>query len=85
MTARIDHTGRILIPLQLRRELQLTEDSDLILRVVDGELRMHTRQEALRRARERLKRLKKPGQSVTDEFLAERRQEAQRELEDLNR
>ena len=62
----MDSAGRILIPLKQRRELGLTEGSELILRVDNGELRMHTREDAIRRARERLKRLKKPGVSVVD-------------------
>lgn len=84
-TAKIDGAGRVLVPLKFRRELGLTENSDLILRVEAGELRMHTREAALKRARERLSRLKKPGESVVDEFLAERREEARRELEELDR
>jgi AbrB family looped-hinge helix DNA binding protein len=82
--AKIDRAGRILVPLKLRRELGLTENTDLILRVENGELRMHTREEAIRRARARLKRLKKPGESVVDEFLAERREAARREAEEMD-
>lgn len=84
-TIRLDKTGRVLVPLKIRRELGLAEGSELILRVEDGELRLHSREEAIRRSRARLKRLKKPGQSVVDEFLNERRKEARRELEDLDR
>lgn len=84
-TARIDRAGRILIPPKLRRELGLTANSDLILRVESGELRVHTRQAAIRRARERLGRLKKPGESVVDEFLAERREAGRRELDEMDR
>jgi AbrB family looped-hinge helix DNA binding protein len=83
-TSKIDRAGRVLIPLKVRRELGLHENSDVILRVENGELRMHTREEAIRKARQRLKRLKKPGESVVDEFLAERREESARELRKLN-
>ncbi|MBL8227881.1 MAG: AbrB/MazE/SpoVT family DNA-binding domain-containing protein [Bryobacterales bacterium] len=84
-TARIDRAGRVLIPLKLRKELGLTEDSEVVLRVEDGQLLMQTREEAVRRARERLKRLKRPGLTVVDEFLAERRAEAKRERAELDR
>lgn len=84
-TARIDRAGRVLVPLKVRRELGLTENTDLILRVEDGELRIHTREEALRRGRERLRRLKLPNESVVDGFLKERRAEARREVEELDR
>jgi hypothetical protein len=71
--------------MKLRKELGLVENSELVLRIVDGELRLHTREAALQRARERLGRLKKPGESVVGEFLDERRQEVRRELEDQDR
>lgn len=85
VTTKIDRTGRVLVPLKLRRELGLSEESDLILRVEDGELRMHTRETAIRRARERLARLKRPGESVVDQFLSDRREETSRELEEMDR
>lgn len=84
-TTKIDSAGRVLVPLKLRRALGLAGNTDLILRIEDGELRMHTREEAIRRARERLKRLKKPGQSVVAEFLAERQEEARRERDEILR
>lgn len=83
-TVKIDKSGRILIPLKLRKELGFKEGSELIVRVEQGELRVHTREAALRRAQQRLKRLKKPGESVVDEFLAERREEARRELMEMD-
>ena len=84
-TTKLDNAGRVLVPLKFRRQLGLAANAELILRIEDGELRMHTRETAIRRARERLKRLKKPGESVVDEFLSERREEARRELQDLDR
>jgi hypothetical protein len=71
--------------MKLRKELGLVENSELVLRIVDGELRLHTREAALQRAGGRLGRLKKPGESVVSEFLDERRQEVRRELEDQDR
>lgn len=85
VTAKIDHAGRVLIPLKLRRELGFGVNSDLILRVENGELRIHTRETAVRRAREAVSGFKKPGESVVDEFLNERRHEALRELEEMDR
>lgn len=79
LTSKIDGAGRVLLPLKIRRELGLAENTEVILRVEDGELRLHTRKEAMRRAKVRLAGRKKPGESVVTEFLAERRQEAQRE------
>ncbi|MDX2150676.1 MAG: hypothetical protein SFV54_08070 [Bryobacteraceae bacterium] len=78
-TARIDASGRLLVPIRVRRELGLKPNVDLVLTVQNGELRVHTREWAIKQARERLMRLKRPGQSVVDEFLAERREEARKE------
>lgn len=69
-----------MIPRVFRERLQLTEGMELIVRIEDGELRMSTRAEALKRAQRELTALKKePGQSVVDEFIADRRREAERE------
>lgn len=69
-----------MIPRAFRERLQLTEGMELIVRIEDGELRMSTRAEALKRAQRELTALKKePDQSVVDEFIADRRREAERE------
>lgn len=77
--AKMDRAGRLVLPLKVRRELGLTENSELVVQVEDGGLRVQTREAALHRVQERLKRFKRPGRSVVDEFLAERREEAGRE------
>jgi len=59
--------------------------SEVILACEDGELRAHTRDQALLKIQARLSQLVPPGVSVVDEFLAEKREEAKRELEDLDR
>jgi AbrB family looped-hinge helix DNA binding protein len=84
VAVKIDRAGRVLVPLKLRRELGIEAGAELILRLEDGELRMYTRQVALRRVREALQRLKRPGDSVVDEVLAGRRQEAERELREMD-
>jgi AbrB family looped-hinge helix DNA binding protein len=81
---KIDRAGRVLVPLKLRRELGIEAGAELILRLEGGELRMYTRQAALRRVREALRRLKRPGDSVVDEVLAGCRQEAERELREMD-
>lgn len=69
-----------MIPRSFRERLKLSAGMELIVRIEDGELRMTTRAEALRRAQRELSALKKePGQSVVDEFIADRRREAERE------
>jgi hypothetical protein len=51
----------------------------LILRVVDGELRIATRQERLRRAQESVRSYVPAGVSLADELSAERREAAKHE------
>jgi bifunctional DNA-binding transcriptional regulator/antitoxin component of YhaV-PrlF toxin-antitoxin module len=79
--AKMDRAGRLAIPLQLRRELGLSEDSELLVRVEGNSLRIQTRESAIREVQERLQKYRKPGRSVVDEFLKERREEARREWE----
>jgi AbrB family looped-hinge helix DNA binding protein len=76
---KLDKAGRLMVPHKLRRELGLDQNSRLLVRVEDGGLRVETREVALRRLQEYMRKFKKPGESVVDEFLAERREEARRE------
>ncbi len=73
MTCRVDRAGRILLPLQIRKELGVKPGMELLLTYADGALRIETRANALARARRLARRLVRPGVSVVDEFLAERR------------
>ena len=47
--------------------------------MVDGELRIVSRREGIRKAQAIVARYKQPGVSVVDEFIAERRAEAERD------
>ena len=68
-----------MIPQRFRESLGLSEGSEVIVRMEDGELRLSTPRQALKQAQQALSLLKKPGKCVVDEFLAERKQEAARE------
>jgi AbrB family looped-hinge helix DNA binding protein len=78
-TIRIREGGRIVIPAAVRAALGVGPGDDLIATFEDGEFRLTTRTEKIRRLQERLKKYIKPGESVVDEFIAERRAEALRE------
>ena len=79
-TATLDKTGRIVIPAEVRAESDLLPGEELIVITEGpGEVRVMTRKAALRRAQERLARLKNPMESVVDEFLADRRREVDAE------
>ena len=75
-STKIAHGGRLVIPAKHRRALGLRTGDEVILRVVDGELRILSRTEAVRRAQELVRRHVRKERSLVDELSAERRAEA---------
>jgi antitoxin PrlF len=73
--------GRLQVPADIRRALGLKDGDAVTLEVVDGELRVVPYREVIRRVQERFRRAVPPGASLVDEFIAERRAEAERELD----
>lgn len=71
--------GRIVIPVDLRRQLGLSEGQRLIARVEDGELRLSTFRANLERAQALVRSRVPAGTSFVDELIAERRRDAARE------
>lgn len=77
--ARVNENGRIVIPAALRQALGIAAGDELILRVQDDELRITTLRGRIERARQIVRRHVKPGRSLVDELIAERRKAAKRE------
>jgi len=75
---RISKEGRVLIPATVRQELGFGENEPLSLYVQDGEVRIVSRIQAVRQMQQRMAKYKKAGESVVDELLRERREEAAR-------
>ncbi|MCY4041367.1 MAG: hypothetical protein OXF72_08945 [Gammaproteobacteria bacterium] len=65
--------GRLVIPKAMREAMRLGADGYVTACVSSGELRVVSRDAAIRRMQRVARSLKKPGTSVVDEFLAERR------------
>ena len=80
-TVRIEKNGKILLPVTVRRILDLHGGSDLILNVDEANqlITLETRQRALSRIRKRLARYIPPDTLLSNELLADRREEAARE------
>jgi len=77
--------GRFVIPAAMREEMGVKPGEDLILHVENGELRVRSWLQNLRRVQAELSALKKPDESVVDEFLKERREERLRSDKRLDR
>ena len=76
---RINENGRIVIPVSFRKALGVKVGDEVILRMEDDELRITTMQRRLERARRRIRQYVKPGVSLADELISERREAAKRE------
>jgi AbrB family looped-hinge helix DNA binding protein len=79
--AKMSEGGRVVIPIEIRKALGLQEGDVVLWELVDGEARLTTKRERMRRAQALIQRYcpKTENESVVDEFIAERRMEAAKE------
>ena len=73
--------GRVQLPADVRRALSLCEGDTVLIEVVDGEVHLRPLSAAVKRIQERMKPFIKPGESIVDELIADRRREAAAENE----
>lgn len=78
-TTYLSKEGRILIPAAVRNALGFKPGEALILSVVDGEVHIARRLEAIRSMQKRLSRLRDPANPAVDSLLRERRAAAESE------
>ncbi len=71
--------GRIVIPAEYRKALGLHVGDEVILRLEEGEVRLLTPRQAIRRAQAVVRRYVGERRSLVEELIAERRAEAERE------
>ena len=76
---RIGKNGRIVIPVEFRRAVGIGPEDDLVLRIEEGELKISTRRQQLRKAQEIVQKSIKRGVSLSRQLIADRRAEARRE------
>jgi AbrB family looped-hinge helix DNA binding protein len=80
--SRINDNGRIVIPAQIRQQMGLKPGDALLLRVEGGALIAETQHARVRRVQESLRQLTAPERKLSDELMADRRQETRAEMED---
>lgn len=76
---RVNENGRIVIPAGFRKRLGIRAGDELLLRMEDDELRITTLQRNIARAQRLVRKHVKPGDSLVDELIAERRDAARQE------
>lgn len=76
---KIDSAGRVLIPAEMRAAMMVKSGDMVTARVIDGELVLLSRDAAIRKAQQMVRRHVPEGTSLSDELIAERREEARRE------
>ncbi len=76
---RVNENGRVVIPAAFRKALGIEAGDEVVLSIQDDELRITTQQRRIQRARRRARQYGKPGMSLVDELLAERREAAKNE------
>lgn len=80
MDVRVAGNGRLILPQSVRKAMGLTGETKVILTLENDEVRLSPIGHGVARARE-LYRQNASAARSTDEFLADRKEEAARELE----
>jgi AbrB family looped-hinge helix DNA binding protein len=77
VAVKVDASGQVVIPQDMREALGIPDGGELLLTVEDGELRATSLgPEAVAELRDLLRPWRRPSGSVVEEFLTERRIEA---------
>jgi len=77
--ATVTANGRIVIPASYRKALGVKAGDQVILRMEDDGLQITTMKRRIERAQRMVRKYVKPGVSLVDELIAERREAAKRE------
>jgi AbrB family looped-hinge helix DNA binding protein len=81
--ARINANGRIVIPAPMRQQMGLAEGEAVSLELQDGVLRIESYRYRIRRIQQEFKKLiPEGGMLMSDQLIADRREEARREMEE---
>jgi AbrB family looped-hinge helix DNA binding protein len=76
---RVSENGRVVIPASFRKALGINAGDEIVLRIEDEELRITTLKRRLQRAQNLVRKHVKPGASLVDELIADRREASKHE------
>jgi AbrB family looped-hinge helix DNA binding protein len=79
MRMRVNENGRVVIPATFRKRLGIRIGDEVVLQLEDDELRIITLKRNIERAQRLVRNHVKPGTSLVDELIAERREAARNE------
>ena len=71
--------GRLQVPAEIRRALGLSDGDAVTMEVVDGKLLVRPYREVIANVQAQFRQYAKPGVSIVDELIADRRAEAERD------
>jgi AbrB family looped-hinge helix DNA binding protein len=82
-SSKINQNGRIVIPVAIREQMGLSVGDTLFMSLEGEVLKIESHRARIRRIQEELKRQLKPGEMLmSDQLIADRREEARRETEE---
>jgi AbrB family looped-hinge helix DNA binding protein len=82
VTARLSDNGRIVIPAEIRQKLGLSPGDTVLLSVEGYVLKIEPQRARIRRIQQSMRQFLPPDRVLSDELIADRREEARRETEE---
>jgi len=79
MVVKVDASGRILLPAEMRRKLGLETGAEVVVHVENQSIRLKARAHTIREAQQYFARFRSDGELWSNELIRERRREARRE------
>ena len=76
---RVNENGRVVLPAAFRKALNIRPGDQVLARLEGDEVRITTLKHRLERAQRHVRQFAKPGRSLADELIAERREAAKHE------
>ena len=80
----VQENGRMILPVELRQALELGKGDRVVLQRVDDRIELTTARLSRARVQARVRAQFPDAENVVDEFLAERRAEAQRDIAEMD-